>query len=59
MARNKRATVRSRYDSWLVGHPLMADVIVGTSIALAVVALFLFVTFSGFGSSAEFIYSQF
>lgn len=59
MAHGKQKTIRGRYDTWLEHHPLGADIAVGASVALAVVALFLFVTFSGFGSSAEFIYNQF
>lgn len=57
--RSKKKTMRTRYDEWLVAHPLLADVIVCLSIALALLGLFLFVTFAGFGSSAEFIYNQF
>ena len=60
MARkSKKQTARARYDAWLGAHPALANVIVGVSVAAALVATFLFVTFSGFGSSAEFIYSQF
>ena len=59
MASKKKQTARSRYDVWLAAHPTAAHVLVGASVALAVVGLYLFVTFSGFGSSAEFIYSQF
>ena len=59
MARNKKQTLRSRYDGWLAAHPALACAIVGVSVAVALVGLFAFVTFSGFGSSAEFIYNQF
>ncbi|MDO4796852.1 MAG: hypothetical protein Q4A01_02405 [Coriobacteriales bacterium] len=59
MARKKRQTLRDRYDQWLCNHPVAAYAIVGVSMAAAVVVIFLFVTFSGFGSSAEFIYNQF
>lgn len=60
MARKTRKkTARERYDAWLTAHPAMANVIVGVSVAGVLVGVFLFVTFSGFGSSAEFIYSQF
>ena len=60
MARKaRRQTARARYDAWLAAHPTLANVIVGTSVAAALVATFLWVTFSGFGASAEFIYSQF
>lgn len=59
MAQKKTITLRSRYDAWLAQHPAMACVVVGASVALALVGVFFFVTFSGFGSSAEFIYNQF
>lgn len=59
MARKRRKTVRSRYDAWLQDHPTAACLVVGGSVALALVGIFLFVTFSGFGASAEFIYNQF
>ena len=59
MARKRRKSMRSRYDAWLAAHPTQACLIVGGSVAAALVGIFLFVTFSGFGASAEFIYSQF
>lgn len=59
MARKKSKTLRSRYDAWLDAHPTTASVIVGCSVALTLVGIFAFATFAGFGSSAEFIYSQF
>ena len=60
MARKTRKkTARERYDAWLQAHPAMANVVVGAAVAGGLVGVFFFVTFSGFGSSAEFIYSQF
>lgn len=59
MARARKKTARSRYDAWLAEHDGLACVIVAVSVAAAIVGVFLFVTFSGFGSSAEFIYNQF
>lgn len=59
MAKKKTKTLRGRYDVWLDAHPKLACLIVGVSVAGALVGLFAFVTFSGFGSSAEFIYNQF
>ena len=59
MARAKTKTLRTRYNAWLDEHQLAGDLIVGVSVSLAVIGLFLFVTFSGFGASAEFIYNQF
>lgn len=57
--KTRKKSARVRYDAWLAAHPAMANVIVGATVAGALVGVFLFVTFSGFGSSAEFIYSQF
>ena len=59
MARSKNKTIRARYDAFLEEHPIAADALVCASVAVALTAIFLFVTFSGFGSSAEFIYNQF
>lgn len=59
MARKKQKTFRSRYDELLNGHPALACAVIGTSVAVALVGIFAFVTFSGFGGSAEFIYNQF
>ena len=59
MPKKNAPTLRSTYDAWLDAHPRAACLIVGLSVAAALVGLFAFVTFSGFGSSAEFIYNQF
>lgn len=59
MARAKSKTLRERYNGWLDAHPALACVLVGSCVACALIALFAFVTFSGFGASAEFIYNQF
>jgi hypothetical protein len=59
MARTKRKTFRQRWDGWLSDHPACACAIIGGSVALALTVLYLFVTYSGFGSSADFIYNQF
>lgn len=59
VARKKKKTARARYDAWLAEHPAAGNVIVGASVAAGLIGLFLFVTFSGFGASAEFIYNQF
>lgn len=58
MARKKKS-FRTKYDQWLLGHPALANVMVGCSVAAALITVFMFVTFSGFGGSAEFIYNQF
>ncbi|MBP3893774.1 MAG: hypothetical protein J6D34_07005 [Atopobiaceae bacterium] len=59
MARKRRKTMRARYDEWLAAHPAASCWIVGSSVALTLVGIYLFVTYSGFGASAEFIYNQF
>lgn len=59
MARKKKVTLRERYNRWLDAHRVVACLLVGLGMAVAAVGVFLFVTFSGFGSSAEFIYNQF
>ena len=59
MSHEKRPTLRSRCDTWLMDHPTAANALVAAGAALAVIGLFAFVTFAGFGSSAEFVYNQF
>ena len=59
MARAKKKTMRSRFDAWLEAHPVAGDALVFLGIAAALIGTFAFVTFSGFGSTAEFIYNQF
>lgn len=59
MARKRKETLRNRYDAWLDAHPRAACALIFAGVALTLVGVFLFVTFSGFGSSAEFIYNQF
>ncbi|MBO7673849.1 MAG: hypothetical protein J6S63_02415 [Atopobiaceae bacterium] len=59
MAKSKTVTLRDRLGAWQAAHPVLADVAVGAGVAIALVGTFVFVTFSGFGASAEFIYNQF
>ena len=60
MARKaKNRTTRDRFDAWMATNPMLANSLVGLSVAGGLIGLVLFVTFSGFGSSAEFIYNQF
>ena len=59
VARAKEKTMRQRLDAWLDTHPTLGCILIGVSVACALVVLFAFVTFSGFGASAEFIYNQF
>ena len=57
--KKKRPTVRAKIATWLAGHNAVACAGVGVGMAAALVGLFLFVVFSGFGASADFIYNQF
>jgi len=55
----KKPTFKQKAVSWLDGHNLLACTGISVGIAVSLVGLFLFVVFSGFGSSADFIYNQF
>ena len=55
----KKPTFKDKASSWLAAHNALACAGVGIGTAAALVGLFLFVVFSGFGSSADFIYNQF
>ena len=59
MARAKKKTMRSRFDEWLEAHPALACALVFVGVAGTLIGTFAFVAFSGFGSTAEFIYNQF
>ena len=55
----KKASVKERALNYLDAHNKLACILVGMASAAALVGLFAFVVFSGFGASAEFIYNQF
>lgn len=55
----KKPTLKAKASAWLAGHNALACAGVGVGVAVVLVGLFLFVVFSGFGSSADFIYNQF
>lgn len=57
--KKKKPTFKSKASAWLAAHNSLAcgGICVGSAIVL--MGLFLFVVFSGFGSSADFIYNQF
>lgn len=59
MARKKEKTLRQKYDAYLAARPRLACLLVGVGAFAVLVGLYLFVVFSGFGSSADFIYNQF
>ena len=55
----KKPTLKAKISSWLDGHNKIACMGIGACVAVSLVGLFLFVVFSGFGASADFIYNQF
>ena len=57
--KKKKPTFKAKASAWLADHNAVACVGVGTGMAAALIGLFLFVVFSGFGASADFIYNQF
>lgn len=57
--KSKKKSFAEKASIWLAGHNVFACAGIGGGVALALVGLFLFVVFSGFGSSADFIYNQF
>lgn len=57
--KKKKQGFKDKASAWLAGHNAVACAGVCGGTAVALVALFLFVVFSGFGSSADFIYNQF
>ena len=57
--KSKKPTFKSKASAWMNAHNALACLGVGAGMAVALVGLFLFVVFSGFGSSADFIYNQF
>lgn len=59
VARKKQKTLRQKYDMCIAEHPRLACFLIGTGAFAVLVGLYLFVVFSGFGSSADFIYNQF
>ena len=57
--KKKKPTFKAKASTWLAGHNAVACAGIGAGMAVALVGLFLFVVFSGFGASADFIYNQF
>lgn len=55
----KKPTAKQKAQRWMGAHNGIACTGIGTLAAIAIVGLFLFVAFSGFGASADFIYNQF
>lgn len=57
--KKKKPTFKQKTQAWFAGHNAIACACVGTVTACSILGLFLFVVFSGFGASADFIYNQF
>ncbi|MBE6470976.1 MAG: hypothetical protein E7000_04630 [Coriobacteriaceae bacterium] len=55
----KKPTMSKKLQLWMDGHNALACTGIGALSAAAIIGLFLFVAFSGFGASADFIYNQF
>lgn len=59
MALKKKPSLKAKAAAWLSAHNAVACAGIACGVAVALVGLFLFVAFSGFGASADFIYNQF
>ena len=57
--KKKKPTCTQVIQTWMNGHNRIACAAIVVVVAAALVGLFLFVTMSGFGASADFIYNQF
>ena len=56
---NRKPTRTQMIQSWMNDHNRTACIAIAIVMAASIVGLFLFVAFSGFGASADFIYNQF
>lgn len=57
--KKKKPSMKEKAAGWFAAHNAFACAGVCVGTAAVLVGLFLFVVFSGFGSSADFIYNQF
>ena len=55
----KKPTATQKVQAWMGAHNGLACAGICLVIAAMLIGMFLFVAFSGFGSSADFIYNQF
>ena len=55
----KKPTLEKKVHTWMDAHNALTCMGIGVLSAAALVGLFAFVAFSGFGASADFIYNQF
>ena len=56
---NKKPTRLQMIQTWMNDHNRIACIAIALVMTAAILGLFLFVAFSGFGGSADFIYNQF
>ena len=57
--KRKKPTKVQMVQSWMNEHNRLACATIAAGTLAVLMGLFLFVAFSGFGSSADFIYNQF
>ena len=55
----KKPTFTQKAHAWMDEHNSLTCAGIGALSAASLVGLFLFIAFSGFGASADFIYNQF
>ena len=55
----RRRSIEHGFSSFLASHNTVACAFIGILVFVALVGLFLYIVFAGFGSSADFIYSRF
>jgi hypothetical protein len=58
LGKNK-PTVAQKAQGWMNAHNNAACLGIGAVTAASLIGMFLFIAFSGFGASADFIYNQF
>ena len=59
MALKKKPSVSQKISAWLAAHNGLACVGICAGSGVAIAGILAFIVFSGFGSSADFIYNQF
>ena len=57
--KKKKTGIADKASAWCAAHNGLTCAGICVGVVVAIVGLFAFVVFSGFGSSADFIYNQF
>lgn len=57
--KRKKPSRTQAIQAWMIDHNRISCAAIALVTATSIVGLFLFVTMSGFGASADFIYNQF